>query len=172
MNCERVRNLLSAYLDRELSTEEFRLVRAHLVACADCSAELEAERTLKDALAGLPSAEVPEGFLDDIFARLDGEEAQVPAGPARVIPFRRYGWLAAAPVAALVVVTLPLVRQMVPTVQVIEAESFYRQHALVSASQPLADRAMDCYYYAVAGDTDRQPVLAADRVKLVGQLSE
>ncbi|MGE5508764.1 MAG: anti-sigma factor family protein [Chitinophagales bacterium] len=172
MNCERVRNLLSAYLDRELGTEEFRVVRAHLVTCAECSAELEAERALKDALAGLPSAEVPDGFLEGLMARLDGEPAPSATTPAKVIPLRRYGWLAAGAVAALFLVVFPLVRQMVPTVQVIEAQSFYRQHSLVNAAQPLADRALESYYYAVAGDADRRSTPVADRVKLVGQFSE
>ncbi len=49
MNCERVEELLSAYLDNVLAFEEWREVTAHLQTCAKCSAML-AEFSHNDAL--------------------------------------------------------------------------------------------------------------------------
>src|SRR6516165_2884770 len=49
MNCERVEELLSAYLDNALAYEEWREVSAHLQVCPGCSAIL-AEYRRNDAL--------------------------------------------------------------------------------------------------------------------------
>src|SRR5205085_194326 len=54
MNCERVEDLLSAYLDNALAFEEWREVNVHLQNCPKCSAML-AEFSRNDALiARLP----------------------------------------------------------------------------------------------------------------------
>jgi predicted anti-sigma-YlaC factor YlaD len=49
MNCERVEELLSAYLDNALALEEWREVTAHLQTCTKCSIML-AEFSRNDAL--------------------------------------------------------------------------------------------------------------------------
>jgi predicted anti-sigma-YlaC factor YlaD len=166
VNCERVRHLISAYLDRELSPEEFRLIRAHLVTCDVCQAELEAEAAVKEALGGLKSREAPEDFLTAVLSRLwcePGEERRRP----RVCALR---WAAVGAAAALVL-AWPLVRQWRRAEYVVETPVIYRQHALASAARPLADRVLTGYYYAVAGreDAGLGAAQAADRVKLVGQ---
>ena len=48
MNCERVEDLLSAYLDNALAFEEWREVNVHLQNCPKCSAML-AEFSRNDA---------------------------------------------------------------------------------------------------------------------------
>lgn len=166
MNCERVRNLISAYLDQELSPEEYRLIRAHLVTCAACNAELEAETALKEALSGLQSHETPPDFLPGLFARL----ACASLEERRRLPYCVARW-ALVGAAAAVLLALPLARQWREAEHVVEAHTFYQQHALASAAQPLADRALTSYYYAVAGGNSRGPgaVRAADRIKLLGQ---
>ncbi|HHW13959.1 MAG TPA: hypothetical protein GXX28_03375 [Firmicutes bacterium] len=172
MNCERVRNLISAYLDQELRPEEARLIRAHLVTCDACNRELEAETALKEALGGLASCEAPEDFLPTLLARLDCERRPSQSWfPACIFRYAAMG--AAAAVLALAVV--PLVRQRWGGEYVVEAQTLYRQHSLVTAAQPLADRALTGYYYEVAGGVRREAPggPAADRVKLVGEfLSE
>ena len=51
MQCERVRELLSPYLDGELSAEERRAVAAHLGECHSCSAQLSDFRRVGQTLA-------------------------------------------------------------------------------------------------------------------------
>lgn len=164
MNCERVRNLLSAYLDRELSPEESHRVRAHLVTCGGCNAEFEAEREIKETLGDLPSLEPPADFLPDLFHRLESE----PAPGAVWFPSPLLRW-AAVGAAAAVLLALPVVRQWRSAEYIVEARSLYRQHSLVSAGRPLADRALSSYYAAVAGDEGRLPggPATADRVRLL-----
>ena len=51
MNCEKMRAMLDAYIDGELSAEEMRALRDHAAACEDCKKELEAAELVRDALA-------------------------------------------------------------------------------------------------------------------------
>ncbi|MGE5554125.1 MAG: anti-sigma factor family protein [Betaproteobacteria bacterium] len=170
MNCERVRNLISAYLDRELSPEESRLVRAHLVNCAACHAELKEEAAVKEALGALASLEVPEDFVPSLMARLSCERVEDRWRPW--ICALRWGAVGAA---AAVLLAWPLVRYWRSVEYVIEANPLYRQHTLASAARPLADEVATSYYYAMAGGTQAGLGTSgvAERVKLVGQsLSE
>lgn len=64
MNCDRIQNLLSAYLDQELTPEERRMVRKHLFSCPSCS-ELYEELTLvKGSLGRLEPPEFCNNYLE------------------------------------------------------------------------------------------------------------
>lgn len=67
MNCHRVQNLLSAYLDQELSAEERRLVRQHLFSCQVCSKLYDELYMVKRSLGSL---ETP-GMSEDHLQRLE-----------------------------------------------------------------------------------------------------
>src|SRR5438105_10640537 len=68
MNCERVEELLSAYLDNALAFEEWREVSAHLQTCTTCSAML-AEFSRNDALiARLPRVSPDSVLRNRIFS--------------------------------------------------------------------------------------------------------
>src|SRR5438105_5141687 len=62
MNCERVEELLSAYLDNALDLEEWREVSAHLQTCTKCSATL-VEFSRNDALIALLPRVSPDPTL-------------------------------------------------------------------------------------------------------------
>ena len=62
MDCERTRELLNAYLDRELPPDQRAEVDAHLRGCAACAAALGELEGLNRAIATLAGAVVPEGF--------------------------------------------------------------------------------------------------------------
>ena len=68
MNCERVEDLLSAYLDNALAFEEWREVNVHLQNCPKCSAML-AEFSRNDALiARLPRISPDPALSNRIFS--------------------------------------------------------------------------------------------------------
>ena len=68
MNCERVEELLSAYLDNALAFEEWREVNVHLQTCPKCSALL-AEFSRNDALiARLPRVSPDPALSNRIFS--------------------------------------------------------------------------------------------------------
>ncbi|GCF07602.1 anti-sigma factor family protein [Dictyobacter arantiisoli] len=54
MNCERVRDLLSAYLDDQLSAPERQSVTTHLASCADCRGILAEYHHFDALLSQLP----------------------------------------------------------------------------------------------------------------------
>ena len=68
MNCERVEEMLSAYLDNALAIEERREVSVHLQTCANCSAML-AEFSRNDAfIARLPPVSPDPSLRNRIFS--------------------------------------------------------------------------------------------------------
>jgi putative zinc finger protein len=71
MNCGRVSNQLSAYLDRELTGVEMLQIRSHLTECDRCRSEHEALCRLKMMLGRLQSLEPPRGFVGDTVRRFD-----------------------------------------------------------------------------------------------------
>jgi hypothetical protein len=71
MQCKKVRNHLSAYLDRELTAELASAVRHHLASCPECRAMLEDLRATADLLGRLPVREAPAGLADDVRLELE-----------------------------------------------------------------------------------------------------
>lgn len=72
--CEEVFQRLDAYLDRELSDDEMRLVREHLETCAACAGEHQFERVvLDDVRRKLRRIAVPEDLVAKVSALLAGE---------------------------------------------------------------------------------------------------
>ncbi len=101
MDHEAIQELLSSYVDGDLSPEQRRLVEEHLERCAACREDLHLLRETLDALHDLPDLRAPAGFTEAVLARL-GEEPVVaavdpaPAGGAgaaadNVVPLRRRG---------------------------------------------------------------------------------
>jgi anti-sigma factor RsiW len=58
--CQAARAAFSSYLDGVLSGVEMGLIAAHLVACAPCTNEFEAWRSMQTALGELGSAKAPD----------------------------------------------------------------------------------------------------------------
>lgn len=81
MNCEAVKELLWAYLEKEATEEENSKIEAHLANCQACREELEAQKEIKKALSGLPDEELPEGYHTELMEKL-----QMEAAP-NVVPF-------------------------------------------------------------------------------------
>ncbi len=76
MNCQRVVNLMSAYIDGELTGEEMLAIRRHMATCPDCAAEHESILVTKRAIANLAIAKPRTDFAAAIISRLD--EVTVP----------------------------------------------------------------------------------------------
>jgi hypothetical protein len=71
MTCEKVRSLLSAYLDSELDCYELRQVELHLLDCASCQEECRALRATKDLLGMLESPPLPREFWPELKERIN-----------------------------------------------------------------------------------------------------
>lgn len=68
MKCETIEELLSPYLDDELSPGEKNEVERHLKTCKSCSDLLCFLRETKESLADFPQLEVSENLLDSLYA--------------------------------------------------------------------------------------------------------
>lgn len=68
MKCEKIEELLSPYLEDELSGEEKRAVEEHLKTCKSCSLLLSHIKEIRDSLADFPEVEVSEALLDRLYS--------------------------------------------------------------------------------------------------------
>lgn len=87
MNCEQMTDLLSAFLDGELTAIEQKQVQEHLEQCPECRALYEQLQTLHTSFSDLEEIPAPENFAQGVMSRIKAE--QTPAKP-KVIPlFKR-----------------------------------------------------------------------------------
>lgn len=68
MTCENIQELLSAYLDRELSDADKAEVSAHVDMCARCRAEKEALLSVKESLRSVPMPKLSASVIANIEA--------------------------------------------------------------------------------------------------------
>jgi anti-sigma factor RsiW len=59
----RAEDLISAYLDQQVTAEEKQFFERHIDACADCRAQLEATRSMVAALQAMPAVKAPRSFV-------------------------------------------------------------------------------------------------------------
>jgi anti-sigma factor RsiW len=130
-------DMLSAYLDGELTAAERAAVESRLEASAEWRAELAEVRTARDALRKLPARDAPAGFWDAVHAGVvaaedDVHDAEDPdvvvpmtTAVAKAHPRRRWAWVAAsaAAVAAVVaIVVVPHRSEVSPNVATVVAQ--------------------------------------------------
>ena len=81
MNCSRARQLISPYLDHQLSEREKEALQGHLLVCTLCDQERQSIRQVKLMLRGLSGPRLPQdfsrNFSETVALRLD-----LPAGPS------------------------------------------------------------------------------------------
>ncbi len=127
--------LLSAYLDGEVTDEERAVVDARLAASAEWRDVLEEVRSTRALLQGLPMRDAPPDYWESLLAPGDA----APDGDAPVVPIesarrrrtkRIVAWCAGAAAAAAVVAVLvvPSQTQVKPSVA-----TFVNQHAIRSS---------------------------------------
>ncbi len=67
MTCERIEELLSAYLEGELGAAERAEVESHLASCPACAGLLEALREVTGAMASFPEAEPSPALMARLY---------------------------------------------------------------------------------------------------------
>lgn len=79
MDCRRMENLISPYLDRELSPSEMEAVLSHLSVCARCEVEYKSMRRIQEACnnMGKIPLKAPAGFKDAVMQKIASENVQV-----------------------------------------------------------------------------------------------
>lgn len=67
MKCEHIEDLLSPYLEDELTAKERLVVQEHLQSCADCSILFDLLRETQESLTDFPQAEMSNELLDRLY---------------------------------------------------------------------------------------------------------
>lgn len=101
MNCDKVKELLWAYLENKATAEETAEIETHLEGCAACREELAQQKEIKNALASLPDEELPEDYHTELMQKLQAERKVVPF-PAK----KKHGWKQISMIAAAVLVVV------------------------------------------------------------------
>lgn len=106
MNCEAVREMLGAYLEKETTAEEAAKIEEHLKHCADCGEEMELQQEMMETLSGLPDEELPEGYHTELMQKLQAEAASnvvpFPAKKKKQSVWKQWGMIAAAVLVVVV----------------------------------------------------------------------
>ena len=98
MTCQQAEPLLARAADGTLAAERSAVLGRHLAACADCRNALDAQRAMREALAGRPDTRVPLGFAARVMANLPEREIVSAAGWLDALNWRAWT-LRLAPVA-------------------------------------------------------------------------
>lgn len=101
MNCDKVKELLWAYLENKTTAEETAKIETHLEGCAACREELAQQKEIKNALASLPDEELPEDYHTELMQKLQAERKVVPF-PAK----KKHGWKQMSMIAAAMLVVV------------------------------------------------------------------
>jgi hypothetical protein len=83
MKCDFDQELLTGYLDGELSPREQAEVESHLPACDPCRGELDELRELVGSVKNLPTIPVPDSLSEGIRAGLESSGAKVHSFPKK-----------------------------------------------------------------------------------------
>ena len=71
MNCETLEELISAYVDGEVSEEERQTVEQHVASCASCRATLQDFSTAQTFVRTLPTFDAPQDFRQRVTERVE-----------------------------------------------------------------------------------------------------
>lgn len=96
--CAECRELISAFVDGELASDDRARMMGHLANCVDCRETLEVYRLIGTRMRALPAAQPPDHLIDTIFAET------IDAQPRRLfIVSSRLGYSLAAVAAVLLI---------------------------------------------------------------------
>ncbi len=74
MNCRKVMNLISAYIDGELTGAEMLAIRRHLSECSECTREYESLRGLKEAMSRLRTVVPRKDLAAAVVAKIEEQQ--------------------------------------------------------------------------------------------------
>lgn len=109
MECSRIREYLSDYLDDGLDAETRQIVDGHVRECPNCRGDLAALQATIRELRDLPRVAAPPDFLERIHERLDAHSPLKRLSRALFYPFRIKVPLQLAGAAAMAVLIFSLV---------------------------------------------------------------
>lgn len=114
MECTRIKELVSEYVDGMLDAQTEARVEEHLSTCKACKEELSALKALVKELRGLESVEAPKDFLDQVHERMEPRFSLKKIVRALFVPARVKIPLELATAAAMVVLVIGILKVQQP----------------------------------------------------------
>jgi len=78
MNCEKARDRFSSLWEKELAPLEEKVLQEHLSSCPECRREFEQFEKTMGCLRSVGEAEVPEGFLSELYKKRNEKTGAIP----------------------------------------------------------------------------------------------
>ncbi|ONI38026.1 hypothetical protein AN639_08420 [Candidatus Epulonipiscium fishelsonii] len=78
MNCENYSEMLSCYIDNELTQEEKLELEHHLSTCKNCNQQLQDLMSIKESMTGLETYQVPLDFHSELMKKINPRKKQKP----------------------------------------------------------------------------------------------
>jgi anti-sigma factor RsiW len=103
-SCDRVAELVEAYVDGDLAPPAQARIANHAAACPRCAAQVALAERIRAQLHGLPRLDAPPGVIAGIKAEAGADRRERAAGPR----WRRPLWAALAAAVLLVAVAVSL----------------------------------------------------------------
>lgn len=149
MSCEDALTLMSAKLDGALSPEEEQALAAHLEACPDCRAWMEAMASVEEKVAALGEP-APEGLKKGVLYRIDQA-----SGKAKT-PVRRWFGPGTALGAVAAVLVLLVGLGVIPLKNKTRAQDAAPEdHAAVSQAETALYPEVNGSFYMLPAETER-----------------
>ena len=106
MECEKVRDRFSSLLENELDPLEEKIVKEHLASCSDCQKDLQQfDKTIR-WLHSVKEVEVPDGFLSEIYKKMEERKRKVPLSEETRWKWFRHPFPLRLPVQAVAMVAI------------------------------------------------------------------
>src|SRR4030042_5277307 len=86
MECDRVKKLLSEYIDQTLYEPTGMLIEGHLRGCRDCNYEYISLKAMVKELGSMGPLEAPKDFLDKIHERIETDPLEDRTGSFSFFP--------------------------------------------------------------------------------------
>ncbi len=97
MNCSKIRENLSAFVDKELDASTLTAIKAHLIRCPDCRSQRDHIEEMGRDLRSIPPITAPPDFEFQIYAGIRNRTAKLQFG-------WKYRWrMVTVPIAAMVI---------------------------------------------------------------------
>jgi hypothetical protein len=120
MNCEKVMEMLSLYIDNQLDEKETREIEKHLKNCEKCSREYEDLLTIKKLLSETPKVELPMNFKEELHRKLvessieeNSEIIDFKEKSEKVRNKKKYNWKILSGIAAGILITVVSVSSLI-----------------------------------------------------------
>ncbi|MGH8913522.1 MAG: anti-sigma factor family protein [Acidimicrobiia bacterium] len=114
--------MISAYLDGELSQPEIDQLFAHVSSCGRCAAEMQEMQAVRSAVRSLPLLELPQGLI--------------PEADAVLVPLHRNRGFLVGAAAAVVAAVIAIAALMTPAAAPVSLEELNSRYGARASLDP------------------------------------